>query len=411
MKRSSTVLFCLLCLRLFALQCQSFGPETGTFATANFGQDPISMVGTLNSQNEIYIFDGNTWESYLVFPYSLPVTSICNLNDNDIMITMGMMTYSDGLYNFNRTTHTCTINYWFMLPNFIKYNRTNSTYYVGERDGLFKSTTGTNWSRITSLGNSACTSMACFNEYMVANNGQNVYYSLDAGLSWSPADTANLKGFRYMSNDLLYAVMNNGSDSDGLWRSMDYGATWNAVYYTEGLSLVGPDYGNSIPLGWNRPQGETQVGLWNTSTQQVTMLDHPSLYYPVRELEIFPLVNTPSFYVINATGCFFVTDFLSVETDEQLQIPSPTLRVYPNPVTQDARISFSLDQSSQIGLDIYNVRGQKVRSLHQGMKDAGDLTLTWDGRDDQGRACSNGTYIVQMSANGSKRSAKLLLMK
>jgi hypothetical protein len=412
MKKHCLLVVCLISLSLYAFDCQSFGPE-GVLFTANFDQHPISMAGAVNDQNQLYVFGETDWETYPLFPFTLPVTSIYNLNENIIMVTMGMMTYSDGLYNYDLTTHQSTINNWFMLPNFVRFNPANSTYYVGERDGLFKSTNADDWYRITTLGNSACTSMDYMNEYIVANNGQNVHYSSDAGQSWNLSEASNLKGFRYMSDGTLYAVMNNGSDSDGLWKSDDFGATWNDVYYTEGLSHVGPDYGERIPLGWNRPQGESQVGLWNTSTQQLTMLAHPSLCYPVLQLESLPLVNTPSFYVINTTGCHFVTDFLGVDTNDCLHTPpaSPSLHIYPNPTPQSATIRYSVDNRSPVRIDIFNAKGQLVQSIHQGIKAAGDFTWEWNGQDSTGNKCPKGIYYVRVQTNQQTSSSKLVLLK
>jgi len=84
---------------------------------------------------------------------------------------------------------------------------------------------------------------------------------------------------------------------------------------------------------------------------------------------------------------------------------------YPNPFNPSTEISFNLDEIADINLSIFNMLGQKVRTLTNGTKPAGVHTLEWDGRDEMGQRVSTGIYLYTLS-NGSKTiTKKMALMK
>ncbi len=85
--------------------------------------------------------------------------------------------------------------------------------------------------------------------------------------------------------------------------------------------------------------------------------------------------------------------------------------VYPNPFNPRAFIPFSLAQSATVNFEIYNSRGQLVRRIAIGEKTAGHHQTEWDGRDDQGRACSTGVYHIRMTAGTESFFRKAVLMK
>jgi len=340
MKYLFVILLTMFILASYCFEVSPFGPTADELVYANFEQAPISFGGSVNGYNGLFISEGDTWYHYPFWSQGLPITSIWNLNDSTIMVAMGAGTWSDGVYNFDLNTHVWTVNEWFMFPNFIKYNPGNNLYYVGERDGLFKSSDAIDWFRITSLGIEECNSLADFGANLITNNGSFVKYSTDNGQTWQTADTSNLRGFRFTSSGVLYAIMDVESDSDGLWRSDDYGATWDNVLYTSNLNCIGPDFGDYLILGWNLPNENGNYVAVMNAQYQLTQLTHDSLDSGVKQMEIFPLINTPSFYVINSEGFFYLTGFLPVSNDDA-NIPSVSdirIQAYPNPFNLETSI-------------------------------------------------------------------------
>lgn len=83
---------------------------------------------------------------------------------------------------------------------------------------------------------------------------------------------------------------------------------------------------------------------------------------------------------------------------------------YPNPFSQTAWIGYSLAAKTQVEISVFNARGQRVRHLASLEANGGQHQLTWDGRDDQGRTCDNGLYLIRLTAGNEVFTRKLLMM-
>lgn len=96
--------------------------------------------------------------------------------------------------------------------------------------------------------------------------------------------------------------------------------------------------------------------------------------------------------------------------------PTPPLvtelqAIYPNPFNPMAYIPFTLANEANVSFSIYNARGQLVRKLQVGAKASGRHRIEWDGRDEQGGACSTGVYYIRMDADSQSFTRKAVLMK
>jgi len=86
---------------------------------------------------------------------------------------------------------------------------------------------------------------------------------------------------------------------------------------------------------------------------------------------------------------------------------------YPNPFNPKTRISFALPKQAKVTLDIYNILGQKVRTLVNGDMEAGYQSVEWDGTDDNGVGISSGVYLYKLDANQGefRRVSKMTFLK
>ena len=83
---------------------------------------------------------------------------------------------------------------------------------------------------------------------------------------------------------------------------------------------------------------------------------------------------------------------------------------YPNPFNPSTVISFTLENTGQVKLTVYNVLGQKVRILFNGYQTAGLYSLMWNGYDDHGVSVGAGMYIYRLEYEGRSLSKKMLLL-
>jgi len=83
---------------------------------------------------------------------------------------------------------------------------------------------------------------------------------------------------------------------------------------------------------------------------------------------------------------------------------------YPNPFNPTTTIAFELPVAGDVRMTVFNLLGQKVRTLHSGWLSAGTHSLDWDGRSDGGEAAS-GVYFYRLSAEGFNQSRKMVLLR
>src|SRR3990172_601415 len=84
---------------------------------------------------------------------------------------------------------------------------------------------------------------------------------------------------------------------------------------------------------------------------------------------------------------------------------------YPNPFNASTSIRFSLLQDGFIRLEVYNMLGQKVRTLVDEAKTAGEQTVVWDGKDGAGNAVASGVYFYKITAENDFQVGRMIFLK
>ena len=84
---------------------------------------------------------------------------------------------------------------------------------------------------------------------------------------------------------------------------------------------------------------------------------------------------------------------------------------YPNPFNPSTEISFQLPDNSHVSLEIFNVLGQRVTTLANGVLEAGEHVFIWDGTDANGNTVSSGIYLYRLKAGDFVDTKKMVLMK
>jgi len=84
---------------------------------------------------------------------------------------------------------------------------------------------------------------------------------------------------------------------------------------------------------------------------------------------------------------------------------------YPNPFNPMTVIKFAVPAAGNVQLDVYDVRGVKIRTLVSEAMESGNHEVTWMGRDDSGRSVASGAYFYRLSSGGQNVVGKMLLMK
>ncbi len=83
----------------------------------------------------------------------------------------------------------------------------------------------------------------------------------------------------------------------------------------------------------------------------------------------------------------------------------------PNPFNQSTRIRFSLENSDEVALRVYDVNGRVVRTVVNGFRERGAHDMMWDGRDDAGRELASGVYFVGLQTTRHRLNQKVVVIR
>ncbi|MFC1898577.1 carboxypeptidase regulatory-like domain-containing protein [Candidatus Cloacimonadota bacterium] len=84
---------------------------------------------------------------------------------------------------------------------------------------------------------------------------------------------------------------------------------------------------------------------------------------------------------------------------------------YPNPFNPSTIINYSVGDQGHVFIEVFNIKGEKVTILRDGVMEPGNYSVTWDGRDINGNSVSSGVYFYKMKAGKFVSTKKMILMK
>ncbi len=99
--------------------------------------------------------------------------------------------------------------------------------------------------------------------------------------------------------------------------------------------------------------------------------------------------------------------------DEVISLPSTVYlgNNYPNPFNSSTTIQYTLPRREYVRLAIYNISGQLVKTIENGVRSIGVYTAIWDGTDARGRSATSGIYFYRLEVGGETFVKKMVLMR
>ncbi|MEN6445957.1 MAG: lectin-like protein [Candidatus Cloacimonas sp.] len=147
----------------------------------------------------------------------------------------------------------------------------------------------------------------------------------------------------------------------------------------------------------------------NTSDQQVYLFADKEIYEPGTYYYWLEAVDYDGY--INYYGARSVYFSGSHNATPEIPLVTGIRSIYPNPFNPTATIMYELKEPSLVTMDIYNFKGQLVRSLVNATKDKGRYKLLWQGEDNNGSACATGVYYLRMQTSNASYIKKITLLK
>jgi hypothetical protein len=130
----------------------------------------------------------------------------------------------------------------------------------------------------------------------------------------------------------------------------------------------------------------------------------------VDELANFNIVGGSGYFPL-AVGNWWEFEGNVSAVDELPATPNLLYAAVPNPFNPATEISFEMAASGHARLSVYDASGRLIRTLLDGQRDAGRHNVTWNGRDDTGRAASAGVYLYRFEAGNSVQTRRMTLIK
>jgi hypothetical protein len=102
---------------------------------------------------------------------------------------------------------------------------------------------------------------------------------------------------------------------------------------------------------------------------------------------------------------------LDVSTDISIPLATELLGNFPNPFNPETSISFALHTSDIVTLNIFNIKGQKIKTFQKELSGPGIYQINWNGRDENNKKVSSGIYFYHFQTNEYEKMAKMLLLQ
>jgi hypothetical protein len=104
-------------------------------------------------------------------------------------------------------------------------------------------------------------------------------------------------------------------------------------------------------------------------------------------------------------------EYTPADANEILFIESDTLSNSPNPFNPLTKITYNLENPGKITLDVFNTKGQKVKSLIDSDQPSGSYEVYWNGIDLNNKQVASGVYFCTLKTERNYVSRKMILLK
>jgi photosystem II stability/assembly factor-like uncharacterized protein len=207
----------------------------------------------------------------------------------------------------------------------------------------------------------------------------------------------------YAQGDVILTAGMNGT----ILRSSDEGNSWVEIITSTEADLYAialHESGNGFATG------AAGTLLKTTDAGMVWEEGDPLTESTLRTILISDMDNI---WLAGDDGAIFYSDtggFTSITDPNQNpgEIPKEISlkHNYPNPFNPTTNVVYELSEAVDVRLEVFNVLGQRISVLHNGMQTAGTHTASFDGS-----GLSSGIYLVRMQAGGQVFTNKMMLVK
>ena len=127
------------------------------------------------------------------------------------------------------------------------------------------------------------------------------------------------------------------------------------------------------------------------------------------QLELFELSNLNNNMLVDIN--FSVQNEVSIDYENLHANSIKIISCYPNPFNPYITLSYKIGKSDYVDLVIYNLLGEKVRSLVHTFQESGNHFVIWNGKNEFNQNVANGAYIFALEVDGDFLTKKITFIK
>jgi hypothetical protein len=238
---------------------------------------------------------------------------------------------------------------------------------------------------------------------------------LGQGADWPYALSANSPCIDTGTLELPYGVVLPAYDLAGNPRVCGSGIDMGAYEFPGNAAPINLEIDNAT-LFWQMPAGFNATGynVYLDDEFQSTVSAFLN-EYTFNDLIIgnYYTAGVSALYGTEETAIIpleFIYD--PVGTEEEIPISQIKITNYPNPFNPETKIVFDLPEEGNVKIEIYNIKGQKVKTLMDAYSCKGCFEIIWRGKDENNKQVASGEYITKLKLNGEEVVArKMILLK
>ena len=261
-----------------------------------------------------------------------------------------------------------------------------------------------------------------------------------------------LNNIYYSSYDFKYP-----GDISFIHQMRDQAANINQDSLNVSFGIIDPAFSSSISFDDNMIQLTFPSNSVNNSTpcliskididfdNNLDMIGYPIKIHPAN-IELnnsaiisFDLSIIPDYYNLNHCGLYYYNNndwFLSDtyiednklkskisnfgsyavfynEYQETLSFPDEYILMqnHPNPFNPETMINFYIPEDNYVEVNIYSIKGEKVKTIYKGELDSGYQSIRWNGKNDSDISLSSGIYIISLNYDDRTINSKMVKLK
>jgi hypothetical protein len=281
--------------------------------------------------------------------------------------------------------------------------------------GIYRSTNnGINWS-FTSMNSSSVVSLTVLGTNIFAGTDSNIsgsgkiYISTNSGSNWNQTayNSKAVWALTAMGNNIFAGTYDYGNNSAGVFVTTNNGSNWTQTSLNNRNVLSLTTIGSNIIAGIY--DFNNSNGVYLSTNNGTTWITNNQGFNTLPKVRAF-LVTSDYIFAGTEEDALWrrpISDIVDIQnTNSEIPIKYSLYQNYPNPFNPITNVKFSIINSGQVKLIVYDVQGREVQTLVNESLKPGTYEAAFDGS-----MLNSGVYFYKLVTGNFTETKKMVLIK